>query len=122
MIQSDKVAESVDDNSFCLQSFCYETRHTVSLPLLRFISYAVRKPARLVLQDECGRDPIPKGWETPFGEEQHSSGNGNQTAAPRFLMVRIPKACAPSASGKEDRTADSRKYPVTYCVTGCAAV
>ena len=26
-----------------------------------FISYAVRKPARLVLQDECGRDSIPKG-------------------------------------------------------------
>ena len=61
-------------------------------------------------------------WEALFGEEQHSSGNGNQTAAPRFLMVRIPKACAPSASGKEDRTADSREYPVTYCVTECAAV
>ena len=61
-------------------------------------------------------------WEALFGEEQHSSGNGNQTAAPRFLMIRIPKACAPSASGKEDRTADSRKYPVTYCVTECAAV
>ena len=26
-----------------------------------FIRYAAGKPARLVLQDECGRDSIPKG-------------------------------------------------------------
>ena len=25
--------------------------------------------------------------ETPFGEEQHSSGNGNHTAAPCFLLL-----------------------------------
>ena len=38
-----------------------------------FISYAVRKPVRLVLHDECGKSLYSKGWETPFGEEQHSS-------------------------------------------------
>ena len=33
--------------------------------------------------------------ETPFGEEQHGSGNGNQTAAPHFLS---PGSCILSVS------------------------
>ena len=50
--------------------------------------------------------------ETPFGEEQHSS-NGNQTAAPCFLLSG---SCILSVSGR------IREHSVTYCVTECAAV
>ena len=51
--------------------------------------------------------------ETPFGEEQHSSGNGNHTAAPCFLLSG---SCILSVSGR------IREHSVTYCVTECAAV
>ena len=79
-----------------------------------FIRYAAGKPARLVLQDECGRDPIPKGvGKTPFGEEQHSSGNGNQTAAPHFLLSGSCMLSVPGRIGE---------CSVAYCVTGCAVV
>ena len=52
-------------------------------------------------------------WEALFGEEQHSSGNGNQTAAPCFLLSG---SCMLSVPGR------IREHSVTYCVTECAAV
>ena len=39
-------------------------------------------------------------WEALFGEEQHSSGNGNQTAAPRFLLSGFPRPVLLQLQGK----------------------